>query len=45
LATAAIAHGSIAEPWLTDRCDIATLAITDAGDVVTSRGLDAYRLP
>jgi thiamine biosynthesis lipoprotein len=45
LATAAIAHGSIAEPWLTGRCDIATLAITDAGDVMTSGRLDAYRSP
>jgi thiamine biosynthesis lipoprotein len=42
LATAAVAYGSIA-PWLARRCDTATLAITDAGDVVTSPGLDAYR--
>lgn len=43
LATAAIAYGSIAPPWLADRADTASLAITDAGDVVTSHRLDAYR--
>jgi len=44
LATAAIAAGSIMQPWLADRGDTAILAITDAGDVVTSSRLDAYRV-
>ncbi|MGO9875508.1 MAG: FAD:protein FMN transferase [Acidimicrobiia bacterium] len=43
LATAAVAVGSIAAPWLTGRSDTQALAITDAGAVVTTFGFDEYR--
>jgi len=43
LATAAVAHGSIAEPWLAGRPDVAALGITDAGAVVTTPTFSAYR--
>jgi FAD:protein FMN transferase len=43
LATAAVAYGSIGAPWLARVPDTAAFAITAAGDVVTTLGLDAYR--
>jgi FAD:protein FMN transferase len=43
LATAAVACGSIAEPWLTARAGVAAFAITDDGTVVVTSGFERYR--
>ena len=43
LATAAVACGSIGEPWLPGGPAYAALGITDAGTVVTTPAFDAFR--
>jgi len=43
LATAAVACGSIAEPWLARRPGVAAFAITDDGAVLVTAGLERYR--
>jgi FAD:protein FMN transferase len=43
LATAAVACGTLAVPWLTGRAGVAALGITDHGTVVTTPNFEAFR--